>query len=162
MIGFCFTSLSVDAAVVGSFELSRITQSGNVFETGAFYYQLQADLDARGALCTYSLLVDIDGDSLSGFHEVNYDGNSTSHTLGANINPLVTDSDGDRFGDGMEDASGYDPLNGSDFPVWGDINDDRVVDTADVLLASLAVLGLITLTSKTWRPPSSAGEALTV
>ena len=30
--------------------------------------------------------------------------------------------------------------------MWGDINNDRVVDTADVLLASRTVLGLVTLT----------------
>jgi hypothetical protein len=31
------------------------------------------------------------------------------------------------------------------YPVWGDINDDRAVDTADVLRASRAVLGLAPL-----------------
>ena len=46
----------------------------------------------------------------------------------------------------MEIAAGYDPLVAASFPVWGDINDDRVVDTADVLLATRAVIGLVTLT----------------
>jgi hypothetical protein len=31
------------------------------------------------------------------------------------------------------------------YPVWGDINDDRAVDTVDVLRASRAVLGLAPL-----------------
>lgn len=53
---------------------------------------------------------------------------------------------GDGFRDGMEFAAGYDPLSAASFPVWGDINDDRVVDIADVVLAARAVMGLVTLT----------------
>jgi hypothetical protein len=47
----------------------------------------------------------------------------------------------------MEIAAGHDPLNPSDAPVWGDINDDGMVDAADVLLATRAVLGAPTLSS---------------
>ena len=47
----------------------------------------------------------------------------------------------------MEDTAGYDPLLNSSFPVWGDLDDDRDVDTVDVLLATRAVLGHITLDS---------------
>lgn len=36
-------------------------------------------------------------------------------------------------------------MNETNYPVWGDINDDRLVDAADRLLASRAVLGLMTL-----------------
>jgi hypothetical protein len=57
-----------------------------------------------------------------------------------------SDYNNDGLRDGMEFAAGYDPLSAASFPVWGDINDDRVVDTADVLLASRAVMGLVTLT----------------
>jgi hypothetical protein len=49
------------------------------------------------------------------------------------------------FADGMEVAAGYDPRNPASFPVWGDINDDRVIDAVDVLLAARAVLGLASL-----------------
>ena len=45
----------------------------------------------------------------------------------------------------MENTAGYNPLLATSYPVWGDINDDRVVDTADVLRASRAVLGLAPL-----------------
>ena len=45
----------------------------------------------------------------------------------------------------MEYMAGYDPLLDTSFPVWGDINDDRVVDVIDVLKAVRAIHGEITL-----------------
>jgi hypothetical protein len=78
---------------------------------------------------------DTDGDWLSDFNEAN----------SAGTNPLNRDTDGDGFRDGTEAAAGYDPKSRTDFPVWGDINDDREVNTADMLLANRAVLGLVTL-----------------
>jgi hypothetical protein len=60
---------------------------------------------------------------------------------------LNEDTDGDGFKDGTEVAANYDPLSQTNFPVWGDINNDRVVNAADVLIANRAVLGLVTLTS---------------
>jgi hypothetical protein len=47
----------------------------------------------------------------------------------------------------MEAASLHDPLNTADAPVWGDINDDGVVNAGDVLLATRAVLYKSTLTT---------------
>jgi hypothetical protein len=90
------------------------------------------------------LTADTDNDGLTDYQEVVWDGNA-SYLPGFDPNPLVADTDGDGFKDGMEHTAGYDPLLDTSFPVWGDINDDRVADTADVLLASRAVLGLVTL-----------------
>jgi hypothetical protein len=81
------------------------------------------------------LSIDTDGDWLSDFDEVN----------SAGTNPLNRDTDGDGFRDGTEAAAGYDPKSQTDFPVWGDINNDREVNTADVLLAHRAMLGLVML-----------------
>jgi len=96
---------------------------------------------------TNPLLVDTDGDGLSDYDEAAWNGIPTSYTLRADLNPLSDDSDGDGFNDGMEVASGYSPLNSADFPVWGDINNDRRVDAADMLIASRAMHGLVALTS---------------
>ncbi|MDH3900499.1 MAG: S8 family serine peptidase, partial [Gammaproteobacteria bacterium] len=94
---------------------------------------------------TDPLLADTDGDGLTDYEEVAWDGDDSAYTPGADTNPLLADTDTDGFSDGMESAAGYDPLDGADFPVWGDINDDRKVDAVDMLLATRAALGLLTL-----------------
>jgi hypothetical protein len=63
------------------------------------------------------------------------------------LDPLSNDTDGDGFKDGTETAAGCDPNSPTDSPVWGDINNERTMNVADVLLADRAVLGLITLSS---------------
>jgi len=111
---------------------------------------------------------DTDGDGLTDYEEVAWDGDGTSYDPTKDLNPLSTDTDGDwlpdftevrtagtdplkadsdsdGFMDGTETAAGYDPKSPTDYPVWGDINNDRAVDAADVLLANRAVLGLVTL-----------------
>ena len=89
--------------------------------------------------------VDSDADGLTDYEEVAWDGNVLAYEPGRDTDPLLTDTDGDGFADGTEAASGYDPLNRNAYPVWGDINNDRVVDAVDVLLATRAVLGMISL-----------------
>jgi hypothetical protein len=98
----------------------------------------------EASIGTNPLSADTDNDGLTDYQEVTWDGVS-SYLSGSDPNPLVADTDGDGFKDGMEYTAGYNPLLATSYPVWGDINDDRVVDTADVLLASRAVLGLAPL-----------------
>lgn len=45
------------------------------------------------------LLVDTDGDGLSDYDEVAYDGNAGAYTVGADLNPLSIDTDSDGIGD---------------------------------------------------------------
>ncbi|MGB7932006.1 MAG: S8 family serine peptidase, partial [Gammaproteobacteria bacterium] len=126
--------------------------------------QLDTDSDGMGDACdpddgndslsdsleasigTDPLVADSDNDGLTDYEEVAWDGNASSFLPGSDPNPLFADTDGDGFKDGMENTAGYNLLLATSYPVWGDINDDRVVDTADVLLASRAVLGLLSLT----------------
>ena len=100
----------------------------------------------EATLGTDPLLADTDGDGLTDYEEVNWGGDPLTYTPGMDLNPLLADTDGDGFGDGMEIAAEHDALDGNDAPVWGDINDDGVVNAADVLLATRAVLGLVDLT----------------
>lgn len=129
------------------------------FDSGAGLIQADAalaSLDGDGdglptslelAIGTDPLLADSDGDGLSDYQEVAWDGDASGYVPGLDLNPLATDTDADGFGDGVEVAAEHDPLDGADAPVWGDINDDGTVDTRDVLRASRAVLGMTTLTA---------------
>ena len=90
----------------------------------------------ESALGTDPLLADTDDDGLS---------DSEESTWGTN--PLNPDTDDDGFNDGMEALAGYDPVGSTEFPVWGDVDDSGVVDVADVLKATRAVLGLVSLTA---------------
>jgi hypothetical protein len=90
---------------------------------------------------------DFDGDGLSDYQEIAWNGDPADYLPGADLNPLSADTDLDGFRDGMEVTAGYDPLQDTSFPVWGDINDDRSVDAADLLLAMRAIQNAITLSS---------------
>ena len=68
-----------------------------------------------------------------------------TYSAGLDTDPLNPDTDGDQIKDGTELLAGYNPLDGYDTPVWGDIDDNGVVNAADVLLATRAALGLISL-----------------
>ena len=87
-------------------------------------------------LGTDPLLADTDGDGLNDSEEGIWD-----------TDPLDSDTDGDMIKDGTEVLAGHDPLDDTDYPVWGDIDDSGVVDAADVLLATRAALGMMTLSS---------------
>jgi subtilisin family serine protease len=92
--------------------------------------QLNTDLDTQGNVCdddddndfltdifelsigTSTLLVDTDGDNLSDYFEVAFDGDASSYILGLDLNPLLMDSDDDGLSDIFEisfdgDASSY-------------------------------------------------------
>ena len=82
---------------------------------------------------------DTDGDGLSDSAEVN-----THHT-----NPAIADTDGDGFSDGVEIAKGTNPLDPLSHPVLatGDINNDGIVDLADVLMGNKIISGELTPTA---------------
>jgi hypothetical protein len=99
------------------------------------------------AIGTDPLDADSDDDGLSDGFEVNYTSSPPdTYSAGLDTDPLDPDSDADGFLDGMELAAGHDPLLGSDSPVWGDTDDNGVVDAADIIRLTRAVLGMTTLT----------------
>ena len=103
-----------------------------------------SDID-EAQLGTNPIVSDSDDDGLNDFDEVNLDGSPTDYSVGVDTDPLNPDTDGDQIKDGTELLAGYDPLNGADTPVWGDIDNNGVVNAADVLLATRAALGLVSL-----------------
>jgi len=101
---------------------------------------IDTDLDGLSdseelALGTDPLLADTDDDGLSDSEEVTW-----------GTDPLDQDTDDDGFKDSMEVLAGYDPVNSTEFPVWGDVDDSGNVDVVDMLKATRAVLGLMSLT----------------
>jgi len=101
-------------------------------------------------------LTDSDMDGLTDYEEVNYDGNASNYNpfdpitmTGTDLNANDSDTDGDGFSDQLELSAGADPLNPADVPVLadGDMNNDGVVDAADVLIATRIVLGQLTITA---------------
>jgi subtilisin family serine protease len=80
--------------------------------------------------------------------DADQDGLNHDQELSYGTDPLSVDTDGDGFKDGVEVSYGSDPLDPDVIPdlVFGDLNNDGLVDTADVLLARRIVLGLSTPT----------------
>jgi len=112
------------------------------------------DIDGDGlpdslemAIGTDPLDVDSDNDSLTDYQEVAWDDDDTAYGTGLDTNPLNPDSDDDGVIDGTESLAGTDPLDNTDVLIWGDMDNNGVVNAADVLIASRAALGLVTLTS---------------
>jgi len=100
------------------------------------------------AIDTDPLDADSDDDGLNDGFEVNYDATPLdTFSAGQDTDPLNPDTDGDQIRDGTEVLAGYDPLDNADCPIWGDIDNNRIVNAADVLLATRAALGMITLDS---------------
>ncbi len=95
----------------------------------------------EGTLGTNPLLTDSDGDTLSDFDEVNYDGEPNNYTPGVDLNPLLVDTDSDSINDNLDpiplnfnfNDADLAPLNAPD----GNIN------AADLLIASKIALNLI-------------------
>lgn len=97
---------------------------------------------------TDPLDVDSDNDSLTDYQEVAWDDDETAYSAGLDTNPLNSDTDGDGVIDGTESLAGTNPLDDMSAPVWGDIDNNGVVNAADVLIASRAALSQVTLTSE--------------
>ena len=116
--------------------------------------QLDYDADGQGDACD----ADDDNDGLddvdeitAGTNALNPDTDNDTLTDGDEVNsyltnPLLTDSDMDGYGDAVEVAAGSDPNSGSSIPAGtnGDINNDGILNAADVLLASRFALGSLT------------------
>ena len=107
---------------------------------------LPDSVETSPGIGTDPLDADSDDDGLTDGFEVNYDPSPPdTYSFGLDTDPLNPDTDNDGFKDGMEIAAGHDPLLGGDAPVWGDTDDSGVVNAADIVLLTRAVLGLITL-----------------
>lgn len=118
----------------------------------AWQLALVADFDGdglndyiEGLIGTDPLLADTDGDGITDYDEVNWDGNPDDYDPVNDLNPFSVDTDGDLITDAMEINTGNNPLDSADFPVWGDINDDGLVNTVDILLVTRAALGSLIL-----------------
>ncbi|MFQ5644408.1 MAG: sulfatase-like hydrolase/transferase [Thiogranum sp.] len=96
--------------------------------------------------------VDTDGDGIGNNADTDDDGDGLTDseeisTYGTN--PLLQDTDGDSYNDGVEISAGSDPLDISSVPTLannGDINNDGQVDLADLLLAGRILAGQYTPT----------------
>lgn len=121
-------------------EVGNITQqvSSNPDSDGDFLKDIE-----EIAFGTNPNVSDSDMDGLTDHFEVNFDGNPTYNPFHPVTNPTGTDLDAnaqDTDGDGVDDAfeisSGTSPLDPASFPVLadGDLNNDGVVNTVDVLL----------------------------
>lgn len=91
---------------------------------------------------------DSDNDGLDDGAEVNYsDTPLDTYTPDQDTNPLDSDTDRDGFKDGMEIDAGHDPLNAIDSPAWGDTDGNGVVNAADILKLTRALMDLETLST---------------
>jgi hypothetical protein len=112
------------------------------------------DLDGDGlsdsfeiTIGTDPLDIDTDDDGLTDYQEVAWDGDANTYNAGLDTNPLNPHTDGDNVIDGTEALGGSDPLDDMSVLVWGDIDNNGVVNAADVLLATRTALGMMTLNS---------------
>ncbi len=100
---------------------------------------------------------DSDGDGVTDLEEVMYDGlmlynpYSMNNTNGTDLNANEPDTDGDGFSDLVEINGGSNPLSSSSTPSGttadGDMNNDGIVNAADVLIAMRIITGQITITN---------------
>ena len=101
----------------------------------------------EGSIGSDPLDIDSDDDGLTDYQEVAWDGNAAVYSAGLDTDPLNADTDSDGIIDGAESLAGTNPLDADSTFVWGDINNNGVVNAADVLLATRAALGTLTLDS---------------
>lgn len=81
---------------------------------------------------------DTDGDMIGNNADLDDDGDGlfdVDETGVYGTDPLLYDTDGDSIDDGHEVDEGTDPNNANSLPADGDVNNDDVIDLADVLLA---------------------------
>jgi hypothetical protein len=105
--------------------------------------QTDTDSDGAGDICDD----DDDGDGLLDADETNTGVYVSPGDTGTD--PLLADTDGDGFDDGVEVAYGTDPVSNASFPIPdGDLapygNPDGNINAGDVLIAFRIALGLLT------------------
>ena len=106
-------------------------------------------MEASPGIGTDPLDPDSDDDGLNDGFEVNHDPTPPdTYSAGQDTDPLNADTDGDGIIDGAEWLAGTDPLITASNFSWGDINNNGVVNVADVLLATRAALGTLTLSTE--------------
>ncbi len=124
--------------------------------------QLDTDLDTAGNVCdddddddgladifeasigSDSLLIDTDGDTISDYDEVAFDGNANSYTPGLDLNPLSTDTDGDLYLDNVDPIPLTFNFNDGDLAPLG--APDGIINAADYAAATRIILDQINIT----------------
>ena len=119
--------------------------------------QLDTDLDLAGNACdldddndglsdvfeatigTDALLIDSDGDTLTDYEEVAYDGDDTDYSTTSDLNPLSVDTDGDSFLDTTDPIPITFNFNNGDLAPVG--APDGIVNVADYAIAVQLALG---------------------
>jgi len=87
---------------------------------------------------------DSDGDTISDYDEVNYDGDPGSYTPGQDLNPLAADTDGDGLGDAADPLPlTFNHADGDLAPLGAP---DGQVNAADLAVCIRIVLGTLTAT----------------
>jgi hypothetical protein len=114
-----------------------ITQSAG---TGSFSSTSAGVLTIQG-----TLIVDTDNDGISDNVDLDDDGDRLpdSEEILLGTNPFIADTDGDGVNDELEVAAGTDPLSNTSTPVLhdGDVNNDGLVNTADLIIAIQILIG---------------------
>ena len=94
------------------------------------------------SLGTDPLLADSDGDTLSDYDEVNYDGDPTGYTPGTDLNPLSLDTDGDGLDDFIDPVPLAFNFNDGDVAPLG--SPDGNINAGDYVVMLRMVLGILT------------------
>lgn len=126
------------------------------------FNQLDTDLDSAGNVCdldddndgltdifeasigTDSLLIDSDGDTISDYDEVAFDGNASTYIPGLDLNPLSTDTDNDQILDNLDPIPLTFNFNDGDLAPRG--APDGILNAADQSIATQIMVGKISAT----------------
>ncbi|MEE9492662.1 MAG: M14 family zinc carboxypeptidase [Gammaproteobacteria bacterium] len=136
---------------------------GSIVEAGVDDVKIEgicADSDTDGLddcfelqIGTNPALIDTDGDGVSDYDEVNYDGSLFNYNPyhpvtnlgGTDLNANNPDTDADGYTDLVEITASSNPLDGNNIPIPhdGDLNNDGTVNAADILIATRIITGQI-------------------
>ena len=125
------TDYAINSSVGGS--CPQGSWSGNVWTTGA--------VDQNCSVSFTFEALDTDADEIPDFEDLDDDNDGVSDLDETGIygtDPLLYDTDGDGFSDNEEILAGSNPIDNTSTPLDvpdGDINNDGMVDTRDLLLA---------------------------